>query len=192
MKFFEILTELTLTESFSDNAYVFDFDDTLFHTDCRVEVVDKKTRKVLKRLLSSQFNHYKLGEDEEFDFREFEDTSKILQGKPAKMLRAAQNVSDAVAKGRSDSDIYVVTARAGNGTEDAITSVLKKHGVNIKRENVYAAGNSAKSGADIPSEKAKIVKSIRDKHDGKIMFYDDSSANVAAVKDVKGVNVRKV
>ena len=192
MKFYDLLTSVTLTENSSGNAYIFDFDDTLFHTDCRVEVVDKKTKKVLKRLLSSQFNHYALGEGEEFDFKEFNDMSKILSGRPAKMLKAAQNVSDAVSDGRSNSDIYVVTARAGNGTEDAIVSVLKKHGVDVKRENVYAAGNTAKSGADIPSEKAKIVKSIRDKHDGKIMFYDDSSANVSAVREIKGVNARKV
>jgi len=192
MKFFDILTELTLTESFSDNAYVFDFDDTLFHTDCRIEVKDKKTGKVLKRLSSSQFNHYKLGPEEEFDFAEFEDVSRILAGKPAKMLRAAQNISDAVASGKSNSVIYVVTARAGRGTEDAITTVLNRHGVSVKRENVYAAGNTARDTGDVPAEKSKIVKSIREKHGGKIMFYDDSSANVAAVKDVKGVNARKV
>jgi len=192
MKFFDILTELTLSESFSDNAYVFDFDDTLFHTDCKIEVRDKKTGGVVKRLSSAQFNHYKLDSGEEFDFSEFEDVSRIMAGKPAKMLRAAQNISDAVTSGKSNSVIYVVTARAGMGTEDAITSVLNKHGVFVKRENVYAAGNTAKDTGDIPTEKSKIVKSIRERHGGKIMFYDDSSANVAAVKDVKGVNARKV
>ena len=74
-----------LAESSGGTLYVFDIDDTMFHTTAKVGVMDK-SGKIIKRLSSADFTDYKLAPDERYDYSEFRNADKFH----GMQLRAAQ------------------------------------------------------------------------------------------------------
>lgn len=150
-------------------AFVFDFDDTLAETDCKVWVLGRggltTDRRVVHKLTPAEFNAYKLKPGECFDFCEFRDDKFIHAANATWLMALAKEVA---AEGHN---VYILTARE-HDVADAIHAWLMKHGIDATE--VHCVGGTKES---IPWNKKRILLDIVGKYD-KIYFYDDSEANV--------------
>ena len=78
-------------------AFVFDFDDTLATTDCKVLVRSTINGKVGRRLTPAEFNDYELTRFTYFDFSEFRSEKFIHNAVPTTLI----NFSSTLRKGPS-------------------------------------------------------------------------------------------
>jgi len=154
-------------------AFVFDFDDTLVKTDCRVIVrsVDGLTRY----LSPAEFNYYVPSVDDVCDFSEFE---CVINPVGLETLELAKQVDS------ERHDVYILTAR-NNNAKNPIVEFIRMCGINAKE--VYCVGDS---GSDIAQQKRTVLLTIMQEYD-KIYFYDDHAHNVEAAKEI-GVKAYKV
>ena len=152
-------------------AFVFDFDDTLATTDCRVLVRRPNGRGTrglpVRKLTPAEFNTDVLADGEEYDFSEFRSSEFIHNANPTFLMALAQEVHN---EGHS---VYVLTARADN-VADAIASWLL--GFGVKPVRVFGVGSDDKK-VDIPAEKQKVLKTLKQLFDV-VYFYDDDKHNV--------------
>ena len=149
-------------------AFVFDFDDTLATTDCKVLVRSTINPSIVgKRLTPAEFNDYKLTKFTQFDFSEFQSEEFIHNANPTKLMALAKEVHD---EGHA---VYVLTARADN-VADAITSWLL--GFDIKPVKVFGVGRDDKK-CDIAEEKQKVLTTLNQIFDV-VYFYDDDQHNI--------------
>ena len=150
-------------------AFVFDFDDTLATTDCRV-LVRSTTRggmnRVVKALTPAEFNDYDLPEGCEFDFSEFRSEKFIREAKPTFLINLAKEVHD------EDHSVYVLTAR----TDDVATAITDwLLGFGVKPVRVFGVGSDDKK-TDIAEEKQKVLTTLTQAFD-LVYFYDDHKDN---------------
>ena len=151
-------------------AFVFDFDDTLATTDCKVIIRRPKggfRGLPVRKLTPAEFNHWQLADGEVYDFSEFRSEKFIHNANPTFLMALAQEVHD---EGHS---VYVLTARADN-VADAITSWLL--GFGVKPVRVFGVGSDDKK-VDIPAEKQKVLRTLNQVFDV-VYFYDDDQHNV--------------
>lgn len=156
-------------------AFVFDFDDTLAKTDCRIGVVDKYSGAWKHSLNPAEFNSYKLQANEEFDFSDFD---YVINPEALETLELAKQVH------AENHDVYILTAR-NNKAQNPIVEYIRLHGINAKE--VYCVGGSSVS---IEKAKRKVLMTIMENYD-KVYFYDDHDKNVEEAKRV-GVKAYKV
>ena len=151
-------------------AFVFDFDDTLATTDCKV-LVGRCLGGVrvfpVRRLTPAEFNTDVLAHGEEYDFSEFRSEKFIHNANPTKLMKLAQEVH---AEGHS---VYVLTARADN-VADAIATWLL--GLGVQAVKVYGVGSDDKK-VNIAAEKQKVLSTLNQVFD-MVYFYDDDQHNV--------------
>ena len=151
-------------------AFIFDFDDTLAVTDCKVIVrqhgsCPENCHEVCK-LTPKQFNNYELESDEFFDFSEFRDSNYIQNADPTFLIHLAYEVYN------EGHRVYILTARDVT-VFDAIDIWMQSHG--IKTTSVVCVGGTCRQ---IAERKKKILLDIVSQYD-KIYFYDDSEENVS-------------
>jgi FMN phosphatase YigB (HAD superfamily) len=150
-------------------AFVFDFDDTLATTDCKVLVRSTINKMVGRRLTPAEFNTYEPENSSfaYFDFSEFASAEFIHNANPTKLIDFAKEVHD---EGHS---VYVLTARADN-VADAITDWLC--GFDVQPVHVYGVGRDDKK-CDIATEKQKVLTTLNQVFDV-VYFYDDDQHNI--------------
>ena len=162
----------------------FDIDDTLFSTKARVYVV--KNNKVIKKLTNQEYNTYKLQDNEEFNYNEFEDsdlfvnTSEPIMPVIKKLVSMFKNIR------ATGSDMYLLTARRDFDNKEKFLKFLNDFGIeagNIKDKKIHVirAGNRPCKG---PADKKKdVVKEFLSTGKYyKIRLYDDDKSNLEAVK----------
>jgi hypothetical protein len=171
--FRDYLLEETETGSLS----IFDIDDTLFHTTAQIAVV--KDGKVEKKLTNQEFNNYKLGAGESFDFSEFRDAHKFYtESKPiGRMLDKAKAIL-ANSQNNPQSKVIILTARANFDDKEKFLATFRKHGFDIDKVYVERAGEL--EGNEIPAVKKAIIvsKYLNTKQFGKVRLFDDSMSNL--------------
>ena len=173
-------------ESFENKAVVFDVDDTLFTTDAKV-IVNKSNGEVLQ-LTPAEFNTYQKAPDDKMDYSQFRDPELFLRtAKPTKYIKVAQNISNARDAGRSDTKLYILTARDAS-IEKALTQKLASLG--ITHDGFFSAGDTG--APTIAEGKKQILEKIRSMHRGRVTFFDDDEQNIALAKQIPGINVRHV
>lgn len=162
---------------------IFDIDDTMFKTKAKVEVVNKKTKKS-KELTPKQFNTYKLGRDEDFDFGQFK--SAEIFNKTAmpigKMISKFKLIlKNAVKKG---SKVILVTARADMDDKKLFLDTFRAHGIDIDKAHIYRAGNLGLKGS--AEAKALVFKQFLDTGEySRIRLFDDDVSNLKALLSLK-------
>jgi hypothetical protein len=163
-----------------NNLHVFDIDDTLFHTNAKVKVVDHQG-KVVKKLSNSEFNDHKLSHGHSYDFSEFRSSDKFHdESKPIpKMLNKLKAIHNNIKKKPgSKSRVIMNTARADFDDKNKFLNTFRKQNVDIDDIHVHRAGNI--QGHEIPAVKKvhiinKHLKSGNYKH---VHMYDDSTTNL--------------
>jgi hypothetical protein len=146
-------------------AFVFDFDDTLATTDCKVKVISSKKQYVLT---PAEFNEWKLAKDEVYDFSDFE---KLINPVGLETLKLAKQVND------ENHAVYILTARSGM-SRNPIRVWLATHGISAKE--IHCVGGKD---ANIAKEKRTVLMTIIENYD-KTFFYDDCKENIETVQDL--------
>ena len=168
-------------------AFVFDFDDTLATTDCRVLVrsiapAGHFVNRVVKILTPTEFNDYDLPERAGFDFSEFRSEKFIHNANPTHLMALAKEVYD---EGHA---VYVLTARTDN-MADAIADWLC--GFDVKPVRVFGVGSDDKK-VDIAAEKKKVLETLCQAFD-LVYFYDDNEENCDHARQIgTGIKVYTV
>jgi FMN phosphatase YigB (HAD superfamily) len=169
-------------------AYIFDFDETLVKTDSKVHVY-RDGRKV-RSLTPTEFNTYKKGPDETYDMSDFKDPRIILNARKYKMWPALENINTARKMGRSNSDIFILTARSPKA-QLSIYNFLTRNGIDIPLKNIITVGHDDGKEYDIASAKEKELKKLKKRY-ANIMFYDDSEENIELASRVGGIKTRLI
>ena len=164
-------------------AFVFDFDDTLATTDCRVLVRRPNGRGTrglpIRRLTPAQFNTDFLASGDEYDFSDFRSDKFIRKANPTFLMALAKEVYD---EGHS---VFVLTARADN-VAGAIGDFLVGHGV--KPVRIFGVGSDSEK-LDIAAEKQKVLATLTQAFD-LVYFYDDCQENCDLAKGIgSGIKV---
>tara|TARA_Y100000004_G_scaffold60787_1_gene68009 strand:- start:557 stop:1066 length:510 start_codon:yes stop_codon:yes gene_type:complete len=166
-------------------AFVFDFDDTLATTDCRVIVrrpgLNSKGLPV-RKLNPAEYNCDYLRDDEEYDFSEFRSEKFIRNANPTFLMALAQEVY------KEGHSVYVLTARSDSMVV-AITDFLM--GYHIKPMKVFGVGSDEVK-LDIAAEKKKVLEILCQAFD-LVYFYDDCDKNCDLAREVgSGIKVYTV
>lgn len=151
---------------------VFDFDDTLVHTDGMVRVTNgRKTRSISP----AEYAVYTPKPGDVFDFDDFEN---VVNPRPIGWI---QGILKDLRKAGSDAEI--LTAR---GNYAPIKAYLRSIGVRNVFVNALGSSN--------PQDKAKHIETLIQQGYEFIEFFDDSPLNIAAVAALKnkypGVRIR--
>jgi FMN phosphatase YigB (HAD superfamily) len=154
-----------------NKAFVFDFDDTLAKTDCKVLVRSVFDNSVSHYLTPSEYNTFDLPVDQYYDYSQFSDAQYIREGQSTFLMDLAKEVHD------ENHDVYILTAR-GNAIANSIDAFLKDHGIEAKQ--IHCVGDSDGS---IAKEKSKILLAIMQGYD-RVYFYDDDKTNVETAKEI--------
>jgi len=162
---------------------IFDIDDTMFISKARVIVKNKNNNKE-KALSPQDFNNYKLGKDEYFDFGEFKSSKIFYQTATpiARMVAKAKAIiKNATAKG---SKVIVVTARSDMDDKDLFIKTFEAHGIPMKNVYVERAGNM--SGKNSAANKSIIFKKyLKTDEYARVRLFDDHKENLDALLDLK-------
>lgn len=157
---------------------VWDIDDTLGTTNARVVVM--KDGKQIKDLNPGEYNHYKLGPGESFDFGQFR-SGKVFRDtfKPINtVLDRAKNI---VMSQSENSHSIILTARADFNDHKEFIQAFRDHGFPIDHVYVERAGNVAKLKPSSPAHINKGVILKRYLSSGKwdrIRMWDDHEKNL--------------
>ena len=168
-----------LTEAKNKGLTIFDIDDTMFKTKAKVKVMPSG-----KLLTPQQFNTYKLGKGEEFDFGEFK-SAKIFQQTAVPIGRMISKFK-AILKNavKSGSKVIIVTARADMDDKKLFLDTFRSHGIDIDKAHIYRAGNLGLKGT--ADAKALIFKQFLDTNEyGRIRLFDDDMSNLKALLSLK-------
>ena len=164
------------------NLSVWDIDETLFQTKAKVHVM--KNGKRIKSLSNKEYNTYKLGAGETYDFQEFKNadifakTSVPIQraiDKAAKTLRAYSE--------QPNSKVIVLTARSDFDDPHTFLNTFERYGLNMRNVHVHRAGNLG-----LPAAEAKriFIKQYLDTGKFKtVSLFDDDRRNLDVFLSLK-------
>lgn len=176
-KFSEYLKE---EQEYQDGGLtIFDIDDTLFHTTAQIGVI--KNGKKVKSLSNQEFNTYKLGDGESFDYDEFKDAAKFnAESKPISRMLDKAKIILRNAEKNPNSKVIIVTARNDFDNKELFLNTFRKHGFDIDKVRVERAGkiNDVHS---VAFKKVIIIRNyINTKKFKRVRLFDDSMANLKA------------
>ena len=172
-----------ISEAQTGTLFIFDIDETMFHTYANVMVRDS-SGKLVRTLNNQEFNDYKLKDGEKFDFSEFKSSKKFFEtSKPIKRMIA--KILGIMSRMTSQSKMVIVTARADFDDKDLFLATFRKHGIrNIQSIHVHRAGNL---GPNAPDQNKKVViKKLLDTGKySKARLFDDSKTNLKMFNSLK-------
>ena len=164
-----------------------DMDDTLVHHD-----PEKGARVIVnspsgsKKLSTSEYNSYKLGPNEKYDYSQFA-SSKVFADSShpiRKMVNHAQRLLD------NGHHVRIITARVDMEEHHALLDHLNKMGLDTGHENFHLVRAGNVGGPSTHSNKAfaleKVLSNLKSKgHDIKrVTGYDDHKANVTDIHSI--------
>jgi hypothetical protein len=169
-------------------CYIFDFDDTLVKTSAKVHIY--KDGRRIKSLTPEEYNTYEPLPGETTNMDDFIDPRIIMNAKKYKMWPALKNIDMAKKSGRSDSNIFILTARSPKARLP-IWNFLTREGIEIPEENVITLGSDDGEYYDIAAAKRKVLKLMSDDYDI-VHFFDDSKKNIELANSIPGIKSRLI
>ena len=158
---------------------IWDIDETLFNTKALIYVM--KGGEIVRKLSNQEFNTYKLGAGESYDFREFRDarhfrdTSEPIAKAIRKLIAIHKNV-----KAKS-SKMIVITARADFDDREMFLDTFRKQGIDIDDIHVHRAGNlNAANSAE--GKKIYIKQYLDTGKYSRVRLFDDAVSNLEMLK----------
>jgi len=162
-------------------AFVFDFDDTLATTDCKVEVwstaSDWGENFKVAELTPSEFNSYNLKNYEYFVFNQFK---TLVHPVALPLVEFAKELTL-----ENIHNVFILTARPNEAT-NPIAEFLRS--MNIKVKNIICIGGKP---IDIAKEKRTVLMTIIENHDA-VYFYDDDQNNVDEANKLQGMKAKVI
>tara|TARA_B100001079_G_scaffold260260_1_gene260195 strand:- start:202 stop:714 length:513 start_codon:yes stop_codon:yes gene_type:complete len=158
-------------------AFVFDFDDTLASTTCKVEVIysdDWGQDSIVEELTASEFNTYELKADETFSFEQFK---QVINPVALPLISLAKEVS------QENHNVFILSARPGEAV-NPITEFLRS--LNIEVKSVICVGGKP---INIAKEKRTVLMSIIENHEV-VYFFDDDKTNIQEADKLEGLKAK--
>jgi len=172
-----------LAEKAGKGLTIFDIDDTMFVSKAKVRVQNTNTGKI-KELTPQEYNNYKLGNNEVWDYGEFKSAKLFYQTATpiARMIEKAKAIiKNATARG---SKVIIVTARSDMDNKDLFIKTFEAHGIPMKNVYVERAGNLG--GKNSAANKTIVFKKYLDTNKyARIRLFDDHIDNLKALLDLK-------
>lgn len=157
---------------------VWDVDDTLGTTSARVSVV--KNGKAIKTLEPGEFNKYKLGSGEEFDFSQFR-SGKVFRDTFQPINTVLDRAKEIVWNQSENSHSIILTARADFEDHKEFLQAFRDHGFPIDHVYVERSGNLSRLNPRSPAHINKGVILKKYMKSGKwkrIRMWDDHESNL--------------
>lgn len=161
----------------------FDIDETVFNTFAKIVVKDKNTGKEIAQLTNQEFNSYKLGDNEEFDFGQFRN-AKIFKDTSKAITPVLKKVKEVFSN--SDSMVVFLTARSDFDSNSTFKDTFRANGlkVNDPRIRFELTGNLKRG--NIPQKKKYVIKKFLDRFQPeRVSIYDDHAENVKIADVIK-------
>ena len=172
-----------LAEKAGKGLTIFDIDDTMFVSKAKVRVQNTNTGKI-KELTPQEYNNYKLGNNEVWDYGEFKSAKLFYQTATpiARMIEKAKAIiKNATARG---SKVIIVTARSDMDNKDLFIKTFEAHGIPMKNVYVERAGNVG--GKNSAANKTVVFKKYLDTNKyARVRLFDDHMDNLKALLDLK-------
>lgn len=162
-----------------EKLVIFDIDDTLVNTDTQVGVV--RNGKIVKKLNSHDFTHYKLQPGETFDFGEFQDAREFFT-KARPIPGMIKQLKQDIATGNR---VIMLTARSDFNDREIFLDTFRRFGIDMSKVHVYRAGNLAIKAATEEKKKIILRHLLGKEHFDKLIMYDDSVPNLNAFLSLK-------
>jgi len=158
---------------------IFDIDDTLVHTQTKVNVI--KDGQITRELNSHEFTHYKLQPGEQFDFENFRNAHDFFHNsKP--IIPMMNQLKQDIATGNK---VVMVTARADFDDRELFLDTFRKYGVDMGKVHVYRAGNMTQK-VQTEEKKKIIIRDLLNKGNyTKAIMYDDAEPNLQSFVELK-------
>jgi len=158
---------------------IFDIDDTLVHTQTKVNVI--KDGQITRELNSHEFTHYKLQDGEQFDFENFRNAHDFFHNsKP--IIPMMNQLKQDIATGNK---VVMVTARADFDDRELFLDTFRKYGVDMGKVHVYRAGNMTQK-VQTEEKKKIIIRDLLNKGNyTKAIMYDDAEPNLQSFVELK-------
>ena len=158
-------------------AFVFDFDDTLASTTCKVEVIysdDWGQDSIVEELTASEFNTYELKANETFSFEQFK---QVINPVALPLVSLAKEVS------QENHNVFILSARPSEAV-NPITEFLRS--LNIEVKSVICVGGKP---INIAKEKRTVLMSIIENHEV-VYFFDDDKTNIQEADKLEGLKAK--
>jgi hypothetical protein len=165
---------------------IWDIDDTLFVSP-KTFIYVVKNNSIVKKLTTEEFNGYRLGGGEKFDFFEFRDANLFFNtARPlsANLLRAKRALES------RNTFVLILTARSDFGDKNTFLKKFETYGLNMSSPNIHVA-RSGNLGMGTAEGKKEVLKSVL--NTGKFQtadMYDDDARNLDAFLSLKSNNVK--
>ena len=158
-------------------AFVFDFDDTLATTTCKVEVMHNGhlgQQQIVRELTPSEFNTYELKANETFSFEQFK---QVINPVALPLISLAKEVS------QENHNVFILSARPSEAV-NPITEFLRS--LNIEVKSVICVGGKP---INIAKEKRTVLMSIIENHEV-VYFFDDDKINIQEANKLEGLKAK--
>lgn len=177
LPFSEYLTEKTL--------HAYDMDDTLFHAPHNAARIRVKNQsgQIIKALKPQEFNTHVLPQGHTYDFKEFHSVARFAKSaRPIKpMMAHLQRMTR-----RPNTDTKIITARPDLDDKRAFGRFLRTNGIDYMKTHVHRVGQPNLGPTKTAAAKQKVLSDLIRKNGYKeVNFYDDSAANLAALKRLR-------
>jgi hypothetical protein len=158
---------------------VFDIDETLFQPQVLIHV--KKDGKTVRKITNQEYNEYKLGDGETFDYGEFRN-AKVFHDTSIPIWtminKAKAIIKNAVNAG---SKVIIVTARANFDDKQTFLNTFRRYGIDIDNVYVERAGN-LNLGSAAKNKRFIFHKYLRSGKFERVRFFDDAMSNLTMFK----------
>lgn len=172
--------EEKLNRTSSAELVIFDIDDTLLHTTAKINVI--KNGEVVRSLTNQEFNNYKLGPGEEFDFGEFKNAQKFEQ-ESVPIGPMLDQLRNDLASGKN---VVMLTARSDFDDQKAVRRTFLRHGIDINKDvHLYRAGNQPGNASPSTKKAIHVSEWLGTGKYSKVVMYDDSEKNLAVFKSLE-------
>lgn len=179
MRLKELFSE-RLNRTGSAELVIFDIDDTLLHTTAQIKVV--KDGKPMRSLTNQEFNNYKLGPGEEFDFGEFRNAQKFEE-ESVPIGPMLDKLRQDLASGKN---VVMLTARSDFDNQKAVWRTFKRHGIDINKDvHLFRAGNLPGNESPAIKKAIHVTQWLKTGKYRKIVMYDDSEKNLTVFKSLE-------
>jgi hypothetical protein len=169
-----------LNRTGSSELVIFDIDDTLLHTTAQIKVIKDGTP--IRSLTNQEFNNYKLGPGEEFDFGEFRNAQKFEE-ESVPIGPMLDKLKQDLASGKN---VVMLTARADFDNQKAVWRTFKRHGIDINKDvHLFRAGNLPGNESPAVKKAIHVSKWLGTGNYSKIVMYDDSEKNLTVFKSLE-------
>lgn len=161
-------------------------DETLFRTSAKVKVI--KGSEVVRELSNREFNAYRLGEGERFDFSQFKDT-RLFKDTSEPVVKVVERVKRMILRIKetsSRSRIIILTARKDMDDKQSFLEAFREQGIDVDRKDIIyieRAGNL--EGGSVAERKLRVMrKYLSTGSYQRCRLIDDDEQNLEAFKSL--------